>query len=85
MAATLDDHRKGVTLVTRAQDLFTATHLQRLLQALLDLEVPDYSHHRMILDENGQRLAKRDNPLTLRALRAAGTTADQVKAMVDIP
>jgi len=59
IAATLDDAADGVTLVTRGMDLFPATHVHRLLQGLLDLPVPTWHHHPLLLDETGQKLAKR--------------------------
>lgn len=72
LAVTLDDHLQGVTLVTRGEDLFEATHVQRLLQALLGLDVPAYAHHRLITDASGKRFAKRDQSVTLASLRARG-------------
>jgi len=80
---TVDDALQGVTLVTRGADLFMATHVHRVLQALLDLPTPHYRHHRLLTDASGKRFAKRDKSLTLRALREAGRTADEVRAMVD--
>ncbi len=59
LAATLDDAADGVTLVTRGMDLFAASHVHRLLQALLGLPVPVWHHHPLLLDENGAKLAKR--------------------------
>ena len=59
LAATLDDAADGVTLVTRGMDLFPASHVHRLLQALLGLPVPAWHHHLLLLDENGTKLAKR--------------------------
>ena len=82
LSVTVDDHLQGVTLVTRGEDLFEASHLHRLLQALLGLDVPDYAHHPLIRDGSGRRLAKRDRSLTLQALREAGKTPDQVRAML---
>lgn len=58
LAATLDDAADEVTLVTRGQDLFAATHIHRLLQALLDLPVPQWLHHPLIRDESGEKLSK---------------------------
>ena len=84
LAVTVDDALQGVTLVTRGEDLFAATHLHRLLQALLDLPVPDYHHHGLLRNEAGERLAKRDRSLTLRALREAGRTAAEVRALTGI-
>ena len=59
LAATIDDAADGVTLVTRGMDLFPATHVHRLLQALLGLPVPTWHHHPLLLDETGAKLAKR--------------------------
>jgi glutamyl-Q tRNA(Asp) synthetase len=85
LAVTVDDHLQGVTLVTRGEDLFAATHVHRLLQALLDLAVPEYQHHRLLADAAGKRFAKRDRALTLRALRAAGRTPAEVRALAGAP
>jgi glutamyl-Q tRNA(Asp) synthetase len=85
LAVTLDDAAQGITLVTRGHDLLPATHLHRLLQALLDLPVPDYHHHRLITDASGRRLAKRDADLTLAALRQSGATSAALRARVDLP
>lgn len=83
LAVTHDDALQGVTLVTRGQDLFEATHIHRLLQALLDLPTPEYHHHDLLTDKKtGRRLAKRDNSLTLKALREAGKTAEEVREMI---
>jgi glutamyl-Q tRNA(Asp) synthetase len=82
LAVTWDDALQGVDLVTRAEDLFDATHVHRLLQALLDLPPPRYHHHRMLTDAAGRRLAKRDADLTLRALRAAGRKPSDIRAMI---
>jgi len=59
LAATLDDAADGVTLVTRGMDLFAASHVHRLLQALLGLPVPVWHHHPLLLDADGRKLAKR--------------------------
>ncbi len=81
LAVTVDDALQGVTLVTRGADLFAATHVHRLLQALLGLPTPDYLHHRLLADAAGRRYAKRDRALSLRALRAAGRTPAEVLEM----
>jgi glutamyl-Q tRNA(Asp) synthetase len=78
LAVTADDALQGVTLVTRGIDLFAATHIHRLLQALLDLPVPRYRHHPLLTDASGRRLAKRDRALTIRAMRDAGRTPEDV-------
>ncbi len=81
LAVTLDDAAQGVTLVTRGEDLLHATHVHRVLQALLDLPVPDYHHHSLLRDPSGRRYAKRDRAETIQALRDAGHTPDAVRAM----
>jgi len=78
LAVVVDDAFQGVDLVTRGYDLFSATHVQRLLQALLGLPEPAYAHHRLILDETGRKFSKRDHAVTLRALRQAGHSAEAV-------
>jgi glutamyl-Q tRNA(Asp) synthetase len=81
LSVTVDDTLQGVTLVTRGEDLFAATHLHRLLQALLALPTPDYHHHGLIADEAGRRLAKRDDARSLRSYRDAGMSAAEVRAL----
>ena len=83
LAVIVDDAFQKVTLVTRGNDLFAATHVQRLLQALLDLPAPTYAHHRLILDEHGRKFAKRDRSVTLRDLRAAGVTLNDIQARLE--
>ncbi|MBK5265371.1 MAG: tRNA glutamyl-Q(34) synthetase GluQRS [Alphaproteobacteria bacterium] len=80
LAATLDDADMGVTHVVRGQDLFAATHVHRLLQALLDLPTPLYRHHRLLLGPDGKRLAKRHGGLALADLRADGVDPGQLVA-----
>jgi glutamyl-Q tRNA(Asp) synthetase len=72
LSVVVDDAGQGITLVTRGDDLLDATHVQRLLQASLDLPEPAYRHHRMILNAAGERLSKRDGAKSLAALRDAG-------------
>jgi glutamyl-Q tRNA(Asp) synthetase len=81
VAVVVDDALQGVTLVTRGRDLFAATHVHRLLQALLDLPTPTYHHHLLLADAAGRRLAKRTGALGLRQLRAAGRTPEEVRAL----
>ena len=85
LAVTLDDAAQGVTLVTRGADLFPTTHVHRLLQALLGLPVPEWHHHALLTDESGERLAKRNDALSLRTLREAGKTPAEVRAMAGFP
>lgn len=72
LAVAIDDAAQGVTDVVRGRDLFAATHVHRLLQALLGLPTPEYHHHDLLLDSEGRRLAKRHGAPTLAALREAG-------------
>ncbi len=72
LAATLDDAADEVTLVTRGADLFPATHIHRLLQALLGLPVPRWHHHGLLLDDSGQKLAKRRGSPSLADRRESG-------------
>ena len=72
LAATLDDAYDEVTCVTRGADLFAASHLHRLLQALFGLPVPVWHHHPLLLDERGAKLAKRRSSPGLAERRVAG-------------
>jgi glutamyl-Q tRNA(Asp) synthetase len=82
LAVVMDDAFQDVTLVTRGNDLFAATHVQRLLQALLDLPEPAYAHHKLILDSQGKKFSKRDSAATLREIRAEGFTPSYIRARV---
>ena len=72
LAVTVDDAAQGVTDVVRGRDLFQATHIHRLLQAILGLPTPRYHHHALIHDETGQRLAKRRGSISLANMRQGG-------------
>lgn len=80
LAVVVDDALQGVTHVIRGQDLFEACHIQRLLQALLGLPEPVYRHHRLLLSDEGRRLAKRDRAESLREIRARGVSAAELRA-----
>lgn len=84
LAVVVDDALQGIDVVTRGEDLLPATHLHRLLQQLLGLPVPVWHHHRLITDETGRRLAKRDHARSIRSLREAGVTAGEVWARVGL-
>ena len=75
LAVVVDDALQGITHVIRGEDLRPATHVQRLLQALLGLPTPTYRHHPLLLDAEGRRLAKRNDAETLRSLRERGMSA----------
>ena len=85
LAVVVDDAFQGITHVVRGDDLFEATPLHRLLQALLGLPVPVWHHHRLIRDAAGRRLAKRDEARALATLRAEGATPADVRRMVGFP
>ena len=81
LAVTVDDAIQGVTLVTRGEDLLHATHVHRILQALLGLPEPEYRHHGLLTGADGRRFAKRDRGLTIEALREEGRSPAEVRAM----
>ena len=85
LAVTVDDALQGVTLVTRGEDLFHATHVHRLLQALLGFAAPRYYHHNLIADSTGLRLAKRNRAVTLRTLRQSGRRPDEIWRLIGLP
>jgi len=84
LAVVVDDAFQGVTLVTRGNDLFAATHVQRLLQVLLDLPELTYAHHKLILDVEGKKFSKRDYAVTLRELRANGETPAGIRSQLGL-
>ncbi len=81
LAVVVDDAAQKISCVTRGRDLFFATHIQRLLQAVLELPVPEYLHHALAVDATGKRLAKRHDALSLRHLREQAMTPATVRAM----
>jgi glutamyl-Q tRNA(Asp) synthetase len=83
LCVTHDDALQDVTLVTRGIDLKPATDLHRLLQVLMGWPTPTYAHHRLLTDTAGRRLAKRDEALTLRSLRAEGHSAQAIIQRLD--
>lgn len=85
LSVTVDDAAQGVTLVSRGEDLLPATHVHRILQALLGLPEPAYAHHPLLTDEDGRRFAKRDRAETIQALRNAGKSPEEVRALAGLP
>lgn len=79
LSVTVDDALQDITLVTRGVDLFAATHVHRLLQALLGMPTPAYDHHSLIHDDDGQRMTKRNQAQTIRELRENGIAAADVR------
>ena len=80
LAVTHDDALQGVSHVIRGQDLFEATHVQRLIQTLMGWPAPTYRHHRLLAGPDGRRYAKRDRSVTLAELRAGGLTPEALRA-----
>ena len=85
LCVTVDDALQGITLVTRAEDLLPATHIHRLIQALLGLPTPAYAHHKLLADAKGERLAKRAGAPSLRSLRESGTSPVKVRKLAGFP
>jgi glutamyl-Q tRNA(Asp) synthetase len=84
VSVVLDDAAQGVTDVVRGRDLYAATAVHRLLQALLDLPIPVYQHHQLILDAEGRKLSKSTEATALRELRDRGASPEQIRRMVGL-
>lgn len=84
LSVVVDDAFQNVTHVIRGEDLFEATAIHVVLQALLGLPVPLYHHHRLIRDETGRRLAKRDDARAIRLYRQDGRTPEDIRSMVGL-
>lgn len=84
LAVVVDDHGQGITHVIRGTDLFGATRIHVLLQHLLGLPTPSYHHHRLIRDEAGKRLAKRDDARAIRKYREDGASPEDIRRMVGL-
>jgi len=78
LSATLDDHIQRIGLVTRGEDLVSATHVHKIIQSLLELKSPIYLHHPLILDSKGVRLSKRTRAQTVKALKTSGLKRNDV-------
>ena len=84
LSVVLDDAAQGVTHVVRGLDLLEATHIHVVLQHLLGLPTPRYHHHRLIRDEAGKRLAKRDDARAIAKYRADGATPTDIRRLVGL-
>lgn len=82
LAVVVDDARQGVTHITRGQDLYAATDIQRLLQVLLGFPEPIYAHHRLIAGPNGHKLSKSLGARSLKSLRDGGVTPADIRRLV---
>ena len=85
LSVVADDADQGITHAVRGADLFEATQIHVLLQSLLGLPTPVYHHHRLIRDEQGKRLAKRDDARAIAKYRAEGATPQDIRGMVGLP
>lgn len=83
LCVTVDDALQNIDIVTRGEDLLRSTDVHRLIQAVLGLPTPVYSHHRLILDESGRKFSKRDASVTLRSLRESGESPDSVRQRLE--
>jgi glutamyl-Q tRNA(Asp) synthetase len=84
LAVVHDDALQRVTRVTRGLDLFEATHIQRVLQELLGLPVPEYHHHALVCDVHGRRMAKRDESESIRSLRERGIKPSEIRSKLEL-
>jgi glutamyl-Q tRNA(Asp) synthetase len=84
LSVVIDDAAQGVTDVVRGRDLFHATGVHRLLQALLGLPTPRYHHHRLVPDADGRKLSKSTRATGLRELRAQGLTPSDIRRMTGL-
>ena len=84
LSVVLDDAAQGITHVIRGHDLFEATKIHVVLQTLFGLPTPTYYHHRLIRDEHGKRLAKRDDARAIAKYRAEGSTPADIRKMVGL-
>ena len=84
LSVAVDDALQGVSEVVRGQDLFHATSVHRLLQALLDLPEPAYRHHRLIRDDAGRKLSKSTRSTGIRELRAQGAGPADIRRLVGL-
>ena len=82
LSVVVDDAAQGVSHVVRGRDLEASTSIHLLLQKLLDLPSPDYKHHRLILDEQGERLSKSVKSTALRALRDDGASVADIHRLI---
>jgi glutamyl-Q tRNA(Asp) synthetase len=79
VAVVVDDAAQGVTHVVRGLDVEPSTSLHKLLQMRLGLPTPHYHHHKLILDEAGQKLSKSVASTSIRSLRAEGMTVKEIR------
>ncbi len=79
LSVVIDDDAEAVTHVTRGRDMEPSTDIHVLLQMLLGLGSPLYTFHKLILDAEGRKLSKSKGSPSLRSLREAGRTAEEIR------
>jgi glutamyl-Q tRNA(Asp) synthetase len=84
LSVVVDDAAQGITHVVRGRDLYHATAVQRLLQALLGLPQPLYFHHHLVEGSDGRKLSKSEKDTGLKRLREGGTTPADIRRMVGL-
>lgn len=84
LSVVVDDADQGITDVVRGADLFESTQIHVVLQTLLDLPVPRYHHHRLIRDDQGKRLAKRDDARAISKYRSEGASPQDIRQLVGL-
>ncbi len=84
LASAFDDADQGITHVIRGEDLFDFTPVQVILQHLFGLPTPIYHHHRLIRDEHGRRLAKRDDARALSKFRSEGASPQDIRHLIGL-
>jgi glutamyl-Q tRNA(Asp) synthetase len=84
LSVVIDDAAQAITHVIRGQDLFAATAIHVILQRLLQLPTPQYHHHRLIRDDAGKRLAKRDDARAIASYREAGLSPATLREMLGL-
>lgn len=85
LSVVLDDAAQGVSHVVRGNDLFEATRIHVLLQKALGLPTPIYHHHKLIRDDAGKRLAKRDDARAISTYRAQGASPQDIRKLIGLP
>lgn len=84
LSVVVDDAAQGITLVTRGKDLLDSTYIHVILQKLLQYPQPRWHHHRLIRDDSGKRLAKRDEARAIRVFRDEGASPADIRAMIGL-
>jgi glutamyl-tRNA synthetase len=82
LAVVVDDAAMRITEVVRGEDLLVSTFRQLLIYRALGMKPPEFYHTALVTDEKGIRLAKRNDSLSLRALRTSGVSPEAIRALL---